>query len=116
MDLIEFLNSDKLELPRSWENYSGSFDQFLAHTVDNFLDTFAQISSSDLLSTWVRYEFVNATALCDAIKNSIDQYFLGHPSHAYKILADALKVIDRHIKTLFSVDIAGFTTHLYRIR
>ena len=117
MNLIEFFNSDQLELTHPWDNYTGSFDQCIADIFDAYLQTLRQVVASDYLSARVLNEYGTADALCTALKQCIQEYHLGHPSRAYQRLADAIHVIDKHIRAMFTVDdVAGATTHLYRIR
>ncbi len=119
MNIIEFFESDELELPRSWETYPGSFDEYISQIYADYLKVFRQITPFPYgyLSARIAQEYTSAFTLCDAIQRSIREYFLGHPPRAYKPLADALGIARAHFQAMFSIhDISNVISHLYRIR
>lgn len=117
MNLIDLFNSDELELPGSWQSYSGTFDQYIDVRFAAYLDAFRQLSSSDYLSDTICREYGTAVQICDSLKRCVKAYLDGHPPRAYTELANALTIARRHLDAMQSVDdISGAITHLYRVR
>lgn len=92
MNLIEFFNSDELELPRSWETFAGSFDEYLDQAFANYLALYQQITPQCYLSDRIVHEFGLARSISNALCKCIKAYLLGHPPHAYQPLAEALRI------------------------
>jgi hypothetical protein len=117
MDLIDFFNSDELELPGSWDTYHGSFEQFIAEIFANYQTNLTALTGTDFLTNRVRQESAVATSLCGELKTCFEEYLLGHPPKAYGALSQVLRVIEPCFKAMYTVNnVAGALTHLYRIR
>jgi hypothetical protein len=117
MDLIEFFNSDQLELPGSWDSYPGSFEQFIAEVFHNYQTTLRSVTRSDYLSDRILREANVATVLCDGVTKCLDEYLLGHPPRAYTVLARVLKSVEPCFKAMYTPNnISGTLDHVYRIR
>ncbi len=117
MDLIEFFNSDELELPGSWDTYPGSFDQFIAEIFKNYQKNLRAIVATDYLSRRVLHEAAVANSLCTELLSCLDEYLIGHPPRAYAKLAQVLGTVTPCFKAMYTAtNVAGALTHLYRIR
>jgi hypothetical protein len=117
VDLIEFFDSDQLELPGYWDTYPGSFEQFLAEVFHNYQTTLAAITPSDYLSDRILREANVANDLCTEVTRCLGEYLLGHPPRAYDVLSKVLRSVERCFKAMYTPNnISGVLEFLYRIR
>ncbi len=117
MDLIEFFNSDELELPGSWDTYSGSFEQFIAEIFAKYQTKLNELTGTDYLTDRILRESDTADQLCTELTSCFQEYLLGHPPKAYGTLTQVLRAIEPCFKAMYTINnVAGALTHLYRIR
>ena len=117
MDLIDFFNSDVLELPGSWDTYPGSFEQFIDEIFTNYQTNLNAITGTDYLTDRVRNESAVARSLCIELRKCIEEYLLGHPPKAYGTLKRVLESIAPCFQAMYTpTDVAGSLSHLYKIR
>ena len=122
MNLIEFFDSDELELPGAWDIYPGSFEQFIAEIFTNYQNNLRAIAGTDYLSNRVRQESTVATSLCVELRKCFEEYLLGHPPKAYATLAQVLGTVTpcfraMYTKAIYNIsNVAGPLDYLYRAR
>jgi len=117
MDLIDFFNSPELELPGSWDTYSGSFEQYIAEVFRKYQINLNSIVAKDYLSRRVLQQAGVANLLCSQLQFSIQHSLNGNVTQGYAALSAALNQIQTVLAGLYTVDdISGALDHLYRIR
>lgn len=117
MNAVDLFVSDELELPKSWDSGSASFDAHLSDVFGSFLSTFKNVDASDFVSKQVRSSYPIAEKLCKRIKEVIEFQFQGSPSKAFEELKTAIAEVDPYIQELLSSpDISTGASHLYRMR
>ena len=117
MNAVQFLDSDELELPKSRNARSDTFDIYLRHVFDTYLGLLKSLDDSDYISHQLKTFYQLAETLCSDVQEIIKEQFNGYPAKAYDKLKDALIKIEPHIKVLLSSpDVSGQMSHLYRIR
>jgi hypothetical protein len=114
MDIIDFFNSDTLELPKTRPDVS--FEVFLRSCFDQYLQAVAGLKSTDSVTLGLKRHVSGLEQLCQGICDAVSVYFEGFPGQAYVYLEEALKHIDQWLMHLISRDVSGFLQHLYRIR
>ena len=117
MDLIRFFDSSELELPGSWDNYPGTFEQFIAEIFRNYQTNLNSVVDSDYLSHRVLQQAGVAQSLCSQLQVSIQSSTSGNHTQGYAELSAALNQIRPVLAGLYTVDdISGALDYLYRIR
>ncbi len=121
MTAIEFLDSSELKLPKCWNNFGGSFDEYVNKILDEYLDKIKQTNSNDPVIKSLQGNYLTISSLCENVKKIIQIYFKGYPVEAFQILRDTIKNIEPYFNVFLSSqditkNIFKNIYQLYRIR
>ena len=117
MEIIDFFNSNSLDLPKYQDDNTLSFQGFLKKHFDEYLNIVTQISSTDNVSKNIKNNYSNIKEICDTILETLQLHFEGHPSQAFSKIDSIFKKYNSVLKSLLSSpDISKEIEYLYRVR
>lgn len=116
MDIIDFFNSDELEIPKTYD--TSDFECFLNEQFSVYLNCLRSVAGSDPTSRELAKSVPVAETLCEAILQSLGFYLEGYPHTAFAALSTGLEAIEHPwLESLGSVpDISEAIQMLYRMR
>ena len=115
MDIVQFFNKEKRNYPQLYKDKY--FPDYLNNRFNKYQKNI-ELLNDDLINN--KDEIIDKVKkLCNAIKKTIEKYYLGFVSEAFSIFNKELKSIENSLKTYYkSLSINDYSTlkYLYRIR
>lgn len=114
MDIIDFFDSDTLELPKS--RTQGSFENYLGNQFAAYLAVIDSLSGRDQITLGLKRHRGRIEQFCDGISESVKTYLDGFPHRAYDALKSAISLARPSVMHLATREVFEPFQYLYRIR
>ncbi len=114
MHVIDLLNSDVLDLPKTRDD--DDFEKYVSNLLGAYLLELERVEPDDFISKNVRAKHALAEAVCADLKESVHHFLRGHPYPAYTSLTRATDKLGAHLDRFFpQKDMSKELRSLYRM-